>query len=147
MFARRLFFVRFPLSSGNPSSFVLFAFIDFLIFAAFHCLLSLFPLLCPSFLPGCTFLGGFIIFEHHFTLFFFFSPCLLFTLFFHYVCIFIFSFLLLTYIMCLSLTPSIPSPPLNYFIMSVIACAIFVEFALTLLIPRLRLSINFQVSP
>lgn len=72
MFARRLFFVRFPLSSGNPSSFVLFAFIDFLIFAAFHCLLSLFPLLCPSFLPGCTFLGGFIIFEHHFTLFFFF---------------------------------------------------------------------------
>lgn len=77
----------------------------------------------------------------------FFSPCLLFTLFSLHLHLDIFIFLLLTYLMCPSLTPSIPSPPLNYFLMSVIACAIFVEFALTLLTPRIRLIINFQVSP
>lgn len=64
-----------------------------------------------------------------------------------FLLVFLFFLLLLTYIRCPIFAFSIPSPSLNSSLPSVIACAIFVEFAPTLLIPWLGLSINFQVSP
>lgn len=93
------------------------------------CCLSLSPVLVFS--PVSAFLHLFIV---HVVLLLF-SPCLPFFL------------LLLTYIRCPIFAFSIPSPSLNSSLPSVIACAIFVEFAPTLLIPWLGLSINFQVSP
>lgn len=133
------FFVRFLLSSGNhgPPHF---------------CCLSLSPVLVFSpWLSSCLHLFTHFYHSCHVAL-----SAASFLLVFHFfllnlchLCVhfLFFFFLLLTYIRCPIFNFSIPSPSLNSFLLPVIACAIFVEFAPTLLIPRLGLSINFQVSP